>query len=80
MLIKLNWNIADRIAEPTYDELKARVAELERQKRVGSLQFKVSEKAGVSVSGLPKSSLLASRGADHFVTNQVVYGFHARSS
>jgi hypothetical protein len=38
--------------EPTYEDLKARVAELERQKRSGSLQFKVSEKGGVSVYGL----------------------------
>ncbi len=41
-----------RMAEPTYEELKARVAELEKQKRSGSLQFKVSEKGGVSVYGL----------------------------
>jgi hypothetical protein len=34
------------------EELKARVAELEKQKRIGSLQFKVSEKGGVSVSDL----------------------------
>jgi len=40
------------MAEPTYEELKARVAELEKQKRSGSLQFKVSEKGGVSVYGL----------------------------
>jgi hypothetical protein len=40
------------MAEPTYEELKARVAELEKQKRTGSLQFKVSEKGGVSVYGL----------------------------
>ena len=40
------------MAEPTYDELKARVAELEKQKRTGSLQFKVSEKGGVSLYGL----------------------------
>ena len=40
------------MAEPTYDELKARVAELEKQKRTGSLQFKVGDKGGVSVYGL----------------------------
>jgi hypothetical protein len=39
-------------SEPTYEELKTRVAELEKQKRVGSLQFRVSEKGGVSVYGL----------------------------
>ena len=40
--------------EPTYEELKARVAELEKQgpKRSGSLEFRVSEKGGVSVYGL----------------------------
>jgi hypothetical protein len=40
------------MAELTYEELKARVAELEKQKRTGSLQFKVSEKGGVSLYGL----------------------------
>ncbi|HTT70596.1 MAG TPA: hypothetical protein VMG32_05190 [Anaeromyxobacteraceae bacterium] len=41
------------MAEPTYEELKARLAELEsRQGRTGSLQFRVSEKGGVSVYGL----------------------------
>jgi hypothetical protein len=41
------------MAEPTYDELKARLAELEaKQQRSGSLNFKVSEKGGVSVYGL----------------------------
>ena len=42
--------------EPSYEELKARLAELEEQvdtrKRSGSLEFKVSEKGGVSVYGL----------------------------
>lgn len=40
--------------EPTYEELKARLAELEKQgpKRGGSLEFRVSEKGGVSVYGL----------------------------
>lgn len=42
------------MAEPTYEELKARVAELEKQKgvRTGELEFRVSEKGGVSVYGL----------------------------
>jgi hypothetical protein len=40
------------VAEPTYEELKARVAELEKQKSSGSLHFKVSLKGGVSVNGL----------------------------
>jgi len=41
------------MAEPTYDELKAKVAELERKTtRSGSLQFKIGEKGGVSVYGL----------------------------
>jgi hypothetical protein len=43
------------MAEPSYDELKARLAELENQKggrRSGELDFKVGEKGGVSVYGL----------------------------
>jgi hypothetical protein len=43
------------MTEPTYDELKARLAELEKQgatRRSGSLEFRVGEKGGVSVYGL----------------------------
>jgi hypothetical protein len=43
------------MSDPTYEELKARVAELEKQKggrRTGSLEFRVGEKGGVSVYGL----------------------------
>jgi hypothetical protein len=42
------------MADPTYDELKARVAELEKKtdRRTGELDFKVGEKGGVSVYGL----------------------------
>jgi hypothetical protein len=43
------------MAEPSYDELKARVAELEKKgagRRTGSLEFRVGEKGGVSVYGL----------------------------
>jgi hypothetical protein len=41
------------MAEPSYEELKAKLAELEKQgRRRGSLDFKVSEKGGVSVYGL----------------------------
>jgi hypothetical protein len=39
--------------EPTYEELKARLAELEaKQSRAAVLSFKVSDKGGVSVYGL----------------------------
>ena len=40
--------------EPTYEELKAKLAELEKQgpRRTGNLEFRVSEKGGVSVYGL----------------------------
>src|SRR5881398_702699 len=44
-----------KMAEPTYEELKARLAELEKQaagRHTGSLEFRVSEKGGVSVYGL----------------------------
>ena len=42
------------MAEPTYEELKARLSELEKQgaRRTGSLEFRVSEKGGVSIYGL----------------------------
>ena len=43
------------MAEPTYEELKAKLAELEKQgggRRSGSLEFRVGEKGGVSVYGL----------------------------
>ncbi len=41
------------MSEPSYEELKARVAELEaKQQRTGGLNFKVSDKGGVSVYGL----------------------------
>ena len=41
------------MAEPSYEELKARLAELERKgTRSGSLEFRVGEKGGVSVYGL----------------------------
>jgi hypothetical protein len=43
-----------QMAEPTYDELKARLAELEKSgvRNAGELSFKVGEKGGVSVYGL----------------------------
>jgi hypothetical protein len=43
-----------RMPEPTYEELKARLDQLEHQKekRTGALEFRVSEKGGVSVYGL----------------------------
>jgi hypothetical protein len=44
------------MSEPSYDELKTRLAELEKQaetkKRSGNLEMRVSEKGGVSVYGL----------------------------
>ena len=43
------------MAEPTYEELKAKLAELEKQtqgRKRGALEFRVSEKGGVSVYGL----------------------------
>ena len=44
---------ATSLFEPSYDELKAKLAELEaKQKRTGNMSFKVSDKGGVSVYGL----------------------------
>ncbi len=42
------------MAEPSYEELKARVEQLEKQSqgRKRGLEFKVSEKGGMSVYGL----------------------------
>jgi hypothetical protein len=44
------------MTEPSYDELKARLADLEKQvetkKKSGVMEFRVSEKGGVSVYGL----------------------------
>jgi len=43
------------MSEPTKEELEARIAELEKQlgtKKSGKLEFRVSEKGGVSVYGL----------------------------
>jgi hypothetical protein len=43
------------MTEPSYEELKARLAELEKQgagRRSGDLEFRVGEKGGVSVYGL----------------------------
>ena len=47
--------MSDSTNDPTKEELLARIAELEKQagnKRSGRLEFKVSEKGGVSVYGL----------------------------
>jgi hypothetical protein len=44
-----------KMAEPSYEELKAKVAELEKKgagRRTGALEFRVGEKGGVSVYGL----------------------------
>jgi hypothetical protein len=43
------------MSEPTKEELMARIAELEKQaapRKMGSLEFRVGEKGGVSVYGL----------------------------
>jgi len=45
------------MAEPSYEELKAKVAELEKQvqgRKRGTIDFKVSEKGGMSVYGLDR--------------------------
>ena len=49
-------NLAEeKMAEPSYEELKAKIAELEKKgsgRRTGALEFRVGEKGGVSVYGL----------------------------
>lgn len=49
---KAHTQKSDSAAEPTYDELKARLAELEGQASHKDIWFKVGEKGGVSVYGL----------------------------
>jgi hypothetical protein len=53
-LSDLRFDGGGDMAEPTYDELKARLEELEKKavRRTGELDFKVGEKGGVSVYGL----------------------------
>ena len=52
--IHIQTSLRSIMAEPTYEELKAKLAELEKQgpRRTGSLEFRVGEKGGVSVYGL----------------------------
>src|SRR5258708_29747221 len=49
-------NARECMSEPTYEELKAKLSQLEKEvetkKRSGDLIFKVGEKGGVSVYGL----------------------------
>jgi hypothetical protein len=51
-----NHSSEELMAEPSYEELKAKLAQLEKEvetkKRSGDLIFKVGEKGGVSVYGL----------------------------
>jgi ribosome-interacting GTPase 1 len=46
----------ETMSEPTYEELKAKLSQLEKEvetkKRSGEMTFKVGEKGGVSVYGL----------------------------
>ena len=52
--IAAKWG-AEKMSEPSKEELLARIAELEKQagtRKKGSLEFRVGEKGGVSVYGL----------------------------
>jgi hypothetical protein len=50
---KTHSSKVNHMTEPTYEELKAKLAELEaKQQRGGGVTFKVSDKGGVSVYGL----------------------------
>jgi hypothetical protein len=50
----INWRaMSEPTNEPTNEELKARIAELEKQTQRGrKMDFKIGEKGGVSVYGL----------------------------
>jgi hypothetical protein len=56
MMEPLSHHARTPMPEPSYEELKARLSELEKQveskKRSRSMEFRVSEKGGVSVYGL----------------------------
>jgi hypothetical protein len=54
MMEKLTSSSRTSMAEPSYEELKARLEQLEKQgaRKTGSLEFRVGEKGGVSVYGL----------------------------
>jgi hypothetical protein len=55
IILPYPFRTGDDMAEPTYEELKAKLAELEKQgggRRSGALEFRVGEKGGVSVYGL----------------------------
>jgi hypothetical protein len=58
----------NRSAGPAYEELTARVAELEKTIRNGGLQFRVSEKGGVSVYDLGRFPGNALTGVDSMRT------------
>jgi hypothetical protein len=45
-------SVVNPTTEPTYEELKAQLAELEAKHRRGSVTFRVGDKGGVSVYGL----------------------------
>jgi hypothetical protein len=51
-----SFQARESMAEPTYEELKAKLSQLEKEvevkKRSGEMTFKVGEKGGVSVYGL----------------------------
>ncbi|MFZ0808691.1 MAG: hypothetical protein WAN03_21025, partial [Candidatus Sulfotelmatobacter sp.] len=51
-----NPKARESMAEPSYEELKAKLSQLEKEvetkKRSGEMTFKVGEKGGVSVYGL----------------------------
>src|SRR2546429_2505589 len=55
ILLPIHPHTGGAMAEPTYEELKAKLAEMEKQggaRRTGALEFRVGEKGGVSVYGL----------------------------
>ena len=42
----------NKTSEPTYEEMKARLAQLEKEVKQPDLTFKIGEKGGLSVYGL----------------------------
>ncbi len=72
------------MAEPTYEELKAKVAELEKKgsgRRTGALEYRVGEKGGVSVYGLGRfrSRFITSSGYDCWTPRRTCAHFWMRT-
>jgi hypothetical protein len=74
------------MSDPSYEELKAKLAQLEKEvevkKRSGDLSFKIGEKGGLSVYGLGRFpvTLITSNGTACWVRRKTSRAFWKRTS